>query len=71
MFSVTRDADDRLVLCSDGLWEMVRDSGLAGVLGANVAPQDACDRLVAAANQAGGEDNISVIVVHVAPAAAE
>lgn len=71
MFSVTLEAHDRLVLCSDGLWEMVRDSGLAGVLGANVAPQDACDRLVAAANQAGGEDNISVIVVHVAPAAAE
>ena len=71
MFSVTLESHDRLVLCSDGLWEMVRDSGLAGVLGANVAPQDACDRLVAAANQAGGEDNISVIVVHVAPAAAE
>lgn len=55
--------DDRLVLCSDGLWEMVRDDGLEEVLLAEPDPQRACDRLVADANLAGGEDNITVIIV--------
>jgi serine/threonine protein phosphatase PrpC len=55
--------DDRLVLCSDGLWEMVHDDGLEEVLLAESDPQRACDRLVVNANLAGGEDNISVIIV--------
>jgi len=57
-------ADERLVLCSDGLWEMVHDDGLEEVLLAESDPQLACDRLVVNANLAGGEDNISVIIVH-------
>ena len=55
--------DDRLILCSDGLWEMVRDEGLEEVLLAEMDPQRACERLVQNANLAGGEDNISVIIV--------
>jgi len=55
--------DDRLVLCSDGLWETVRNEGIEDVLLAEPDPQRACDRLVHNANLAGGEDNISVIVV--------
>jgi len=55
--------DDRLVLCSDGLWEMVRHEGLEEVLLAEPDPQRAADRLVHNANLAGGEDNISVIIV--------
>ncbi|MCE5257664.1 MAG: protein phosphatase 2C domain-containing protein, partial [Chloroflexi bacterium] len=54
--------DERLILCSDGLWEMVHDDGLEEVLLAEADPQQACDRLVKNANMAGGEDNISVIV---------
>jgi protein phosphatase len=57
-------ADDRFVLCSDGLWEMIRDEGIEEVLLAESDPQRACDRLVANANLAGGEDNISVVIVH-------
>ncbi|MBC7257192.1 MAG: hypothetical protein H5T66_13925, partial [Chloroflexi bacterium] len=53
---------DDLILCSDGLWEMVRDEGLEEVLLAEPEPQRACRRLIAYANLAGGEDNISVIV---------
>ncbi len=56
---------DRLILCSDGLWEMVRNEGIADVMMQEVDPQRACDRLVQHANLAGGEDNISIIVVQV------
>jgi len=54
---------DRLLLCSDGLWEAVREEGISDVLMAESDPQRACDLLVSHANLAGGEDNISVIVV--------
>ncbi|MGI5916092.1 MAG: Stp1/IreP family PP2C-type Ser/Thr phosphatase [Anaerolineae bacterium] len=59
--------DDRLILCSDGLWEMVRDEGMEEVLLSEPDPQRAADRLVQNANLAGGEDNITVIVVQAIP----
>jgi serine/threonine protein phosphatase PrpC len=59
--------DDRLILCSDGLWEMVRVEGLEEVLLSETDPQRVADRLVSNANLAGGEDNITVIVVQALP----
>ncbi|MGD9048258.1 MAG: protein phosphatase 2C domain-containing protein [Anaerolineae bacterium] len=56
---------DRVVLCCDGLWEMIRSEGLEDVLMQEADSQTACDLLVQHANAAGGEDNISVIVVQV------
>ena len=55
--------DGRLMLCSDGLWEMVREDGLEEVLLAEPDPQAAAERLTQNALLAGGADNISVIVV--------
>jgi len=56
---------DRLVICSDGLWEMVRNEGIADVMLQEADPQAACDLLVKHANLAGGEDNISIVIVTV------
>lgn len=53
---------DRLLLCSDGLSSMLEDSKMAELLGASM-PEEAVWSLIEAANNAGGEDNITVIVV--------
>ncbi len=55
----------RLLLCSDGLWEMVHDDELAHILHEWPHPQGACDALIAAANANGGEDNISALILDV------
>lgn len=56
---------DRIIICCDGLWELVRDEGIEDVMLQEADPQIACDLLVRRANAAGGDDNISVIVVQV------
>ncbi|HLF27215.1 MAG TPA: protein phosphatase 2C domain-containing protein [Anaerolineae bacterium] len=57
---------DTLLLCSDGLWEMLHDDQVIGsIVAAAPTPLDACRQLIEAANTAGGSDNISVIVVRV------
>jgi len=55
---------DYLLLCSDGLWEMVQDEQIITslIMEASTANQ-ACQKLVEAANTAGGQDNIGVVVV--------
>jgi protein phosphatase len=54
---------DSLLLCSDGLWEMVHDSDLVRVLREQQDPQKACDILIDLANANGGEDNITAVIV--------
>ena len=57
---------DTLLLCCDGLWEMLHNDGIADVFLTSYGdPQQICDELIRRANQAGGDDNISVIVVRV------
>ena len=64
--SVALLAGDVLLLCSDGLWDMIYPSErLASFLTAGADPLAICRRLVDAANEAGGEDNITVVLVRV------
>jgi protein phosphatase len=58
---------DAIALCTDGLTRMISDEELASVVATHPAPQDAADRLVELANENGGTDNITVIVVRIAP----
>jgi PPM family protein phosphatase len=53
---------DRILLCSDGLTEMVRDSAIGKIL-ADGSPDEVVWDLVETANEAGGVDNITVVVV--------
>lgn len=62
--TVALETGDRLLLCSDGLTEMVPDDHIATVLGAGT-PEEAVWELVETANEEGGVDNITVIVVEV------
>ncbi len=56
---------DTLLLCSDGLWEMARHAGLIHILQQEQDPQKICDSMIELANNNGGEDNITAIVVQV------
>jgi protein phosphatase len=56
---------DRVLLCSDGLTEMVADERIAEALGSGT-PDEVVWELIELANDAGGVDNISVVVVEVA-----
>lgn len=63
LIDVELAAGDRLLLCSDGLSGMLTDDVIQRICMAEASPQAACDALVAAANEAGGEDNCSVILI--------
>jgi protein phosphatase len=54
---------DRLLLCTDGLTGMIGEERIQDVLETESDPQAASDLLVEEANRAGGEDNITVVVV--------
>lgn len=52
-----------LLICSDGLWGLVDETAMQEVLAQAVWPHEACRELIDRANQAGGDDNISVVIV--------
>jgi protein phosphatase len=54
---------ERVVLCSDGLPLHVADIELARAVSDAPTPQHACDRLIELANQRGGRDNVTVVVL--------
>src|SRR3954447_20302248 len=65
VYPVELTPGDRLLLCSDGLTGMVQPDDIAAVLRRESDPTRAAAQLVDAANAAGGEDNITVVVVAV------
>ena len=56
---------DRLLLCSDGLWNHVEEPEIWHLAEQRVMPQTICEQLVNAANEAGGTDNITVVLAEV------
>jgi serine/threonine protein phosphatase PrpC len=63
VYEVHLQANDRLVLCSDGLTRHVKPQEIAEVVLVNRDPDTASQFLIDLANMRGGEDNVSVIVV--------
>jgi serine/threonine protein phosphatase PrpC len=57
--------DDIYLLCSDGLSDMVSDDAIAAIVRADAPIEQKAQQLVAAANDGGGRDNISVMLVKV------
>jgi serine/threonine protein phosphatase PrpC len=60
--------EDRVVLCSDGVWDRMPDSGIARTAALHTDPGAAVTELISAANAAGGQDNVTAIVVILGPA---
>jgi protein phosphatase len=58
--------DDVLLVCSDGLWEMLRDAQITAMLKKSGSLQATTHALITGANQAGGDDNISAVMLHFA-----
>jgi protein phosphatase len=56
---------DRLLLCSDGLTGMVSEGEILSLLQEAPSPEEACERLIAAANAAGGRDNVTAVLLSV------
>jgi serine/threonine protein phosphatase PrpC len=57
---------EALLLCSDGLSGMVPDEQILHIWQSAASPQETCDRLIEAANKAGGMDNITAVIVQIA-----
>ena len=64
MEELTVSEGDQLVLCSDGLSELISDDEILAEVQSSNRPDLVCNELVDLANQRGGEDNITVIVAH-------
>jgi PPM family protein phosphatase len=58
-------AGDYLLLCSDGLYSLLDEAEMLQIIQEAESPQFACEMLVDAANAAGGDDNIAVILVQI------
>ncbi len=63
IFTEKLRAGDALLLCCDGLWEMVKDAQMESIINEVQDPVEACDLLIQRANENGGEDNITVVLL--------
>ena len=67
VYRATLRPGDHLLLCTDGLTRGVSDDEIARVVAGSANPEEAARALVSAANDAGGEDNITAVVARVRP----
>jgi len=58
-------AGDRVLLCSDGLSGVIPQERVSAIIGEGASPDETCRKLVEAANQAGGPDNITVAMLQI------
>jgi protein phosphatase len=63
LYHIDLNPGDRLLLCSDGLSGMLTDEQILNINRSHVSPTEACHTLIKAANAAGGEDNITAILI--------
>ena len=63
VFPLEIAAGDMYLLCSDGLIRELTDERIASILGESLPLDDLCKRLIAEANKAGGQDNITCVLV--------
>ena len=59
----TLPPSSQMLICSDGLWDLVEDETIRRVAQESATPQLACEALVSLANERGGTDNITVIIL--------
>lgn len=62
----TYQADDYLLLCSDGLTNMVSEENILAIVTSDLTLAEKTAELISAANEAGGADNITVLLIHFA-----
>ena len=62
---------DKLLLCTDGLTTHLSDAEIAALLAVDVSAEEACHLLLQAANEAGGQDNTTVVLAHFTDGAIE
>ncbi|MCR5543769.1 MAG: Stp1/IreP family PP2C-type Ser/Thr phosphatase [Eubacterium sp.] len=64
-FEITLEPGQKVMMCSDGLSNMVEDDEIRDIIQESAKPDEAVDSLINRANYYGGNDNISVIIISV------
>jgi PPM family protein phosphatase len=62
VYKLTLECDDVVLLCTDGLYQMVDNEMIQELLNSNISAEAACRKLIDRANENGGKDNITVVV---------
>ena len=62
-FTIDIKPGDRIIMCSDGLTNMIEDDEIAQIVKSNISVEDAAVELLKTANSNGGKDNISIIII--------
>jgi PPM family protein phosphatase len=65
IFEIEPMDNDRFLLCTDGLTDLVSDEEIMGIISQGDDPEDICQQLIHEANERGGHDNTTVSLVHI------